>query len=130
MNNPTETMGDIIARLERDLKSALEEIERQSFSRHGLEQENAALRIQIEALQKAHADMLSSAICAYCGQAVKRDFDAMHEHLLSCENRPERTYEIENTTLQVENAALRAMLKRLEWVKNDYSGHTCQICGV
>jgi len=32
----------------RDLKSALEEIDRQSFSRHGLEQENSALKRQAQ----------------------------------------------------------------------------------
>ena len=89
MNNPTETMGDIIATLERDLKSALEEIDRQSFSRHGLEQENAALRAKLADYEE-------------CWRACMDD-NTTEQH---CTCVP---------ALKIRVQKLTAMLKRLEW---------------
>lgn len=120
MINPTETTGDIIARLERENAAlltrckkaeqehqyALTEIDRQSFMVQSLQAENAALREQVKDYETSRAEL-----------------DALAKNWY-------REYRE-----QVEkNTALRAMLKKLEWSRNivgrygldEYVG--CPIC--
>ena len=123
--NPTETMGDIISRLERDLKSALEEIERQSFSRHGLEQENAALKLKVTAMENGDLTY-----CAFCGEAYPCDQGAEQivAHVLTCPDHPLSEFRSRAERAEAENAALRAMLKRLQWAAENYEEPACPIC--
>ena len=100
MNNPTETTGDIIAKLERDLKSAMEEIERKSFALHGLERENAALLTRCEKAEQEKQYALT--------EIDRQSFMVQ--------------------SLQAENAALRTMLKRLQWAAENYEEPACPIC--
>ena len=84
----------------RDLKSAMEEIERQSFDRHGLERENTALRAQVEDFEtsRSELDALAKQWYRYYREQVEK------------------------------NAALLAMLKRLQWAAENYEEPACPIC--
>lgn len=105
------------AQLAEAQKEVYPAYKREKALRYKAEAENAELKTEIERRN-------SKTWCAYCGFEIDIDDEAstkISEHIMSCPKHPIRIYERHSEALEAENAELRARLKQVEEVYQEFN---------